>query len=117
MPYSAGEESSYLLAVNLAPRRSDVGRCWVVCATLGAGLRGPEVAGAEGGDLVDVAAGRVGLRVRGRNARLVPIRADYNDLALWIRHTRPIGRLIGSTARGAVHKLLVLCPQTFARVC
>ena len=105
-PYKAGEEAAYRLAVSLGPRRSDAGRGWVVCGALGAGLSGPELAAAETADLHDVADGRLAVRVRGPHARLVPIRADYADLARRVADNGPAGRLVTSSARNAVHRLI-----------
>lgn len=105
-PYSPGEEAAYRLAVTLGARRWDAGRVWVVCGALGAGLRGPELATAEREDLVALAGGRVAVRVRGRNCRLVPVRADYTALAQHLRDAAPRGRIVTSTSRNAVHKSL-----------
>ena len=105
-PYSPGVEGVYRLAVSLGARRSDVGRGWVVCGALGAGLRGPELAAAHGEDLVAISGGRVAVRVRGAHARLVPIRSSYTALVLRLQRGAPSGPLVGGRGRNAVHKLL-----------
>ena len=53
---------------------------WVVGASMGAGLSGPELTVADTKDLVEMGDGRLGVTVRGQNARLVPFRRAYTDL-------------------------------------
>ena len=105
-PYSCGEEAAYRLAVSLGVRRGDVGRGWVVCGALGAGLRGPELAAAHGEDLTTVDGERMAVRVRGPHPRLVPIRTSYTALALRLRRDASCGLLVSGRGRNAVHKLL-----------
>ena len=64
----------------LPSRAEPAGRRWVVAATLGAGLLSPVIAAAETGDVIDLGGGRVGVRVRGRHPRVVPVRRDYTRL-------------------------------------
>ena len=105
-PYSPGEEAIYRLAVSLSPRRCDIGRGWVVCGALGAGLRGPELAAAQCEDLVAMSGGRVAVCVRGAHVRLVPIRSSYTAVALRLQRGAPSGRLVGGRGRNAIHKML-----------
>ena len=105
-PYSPGEEAAYGLAVSLGVRRGDIGRGWVVCGALGAGLRGPELAAAHGEDLVALNGERVAVRVRGPQPRLVPVRASYTALAVRLQRDASCGPLVGGRGRNAVHKLL-----------
>ncbi len=69
-----------MLAANL-PKRNRVGRRWVVCASLGAGMTGAEAVLSMPKDLVELNGGRLAVTVRGLNPRLVPIRAAYTSLA------------------------------------
>lgn len=80
-PYTPREEKAFRLAATLPGRHDRSRRLWVVAAALGAGLKGTELAMAQVGDLVDIPDGRLAVRVRGNDARLVPIRNDYTDLA------------------------------------
>ncbi len=105
-PYSCGEEATWRLAVSLGVRRSDTRRGWVVCGALGAGLRGPELADAQGEDLVALAGERIAVRVRGPHARLVPVRSSYTALAVRLQRGASCGPLVNGHGRNAVHKLL-----------
>ena len=44
-------------------------------------MRGPEIGTTEIGDVTEVGAGRLVVQVRGRDARIVPIRACWTDTA------------------------------------
>lgn len=66
----------------LLPGRKDrVARIWVVVASLGTGMRCSEISAATTDDLVERDDGRIVVAVRGVNARSVPIRAAYTDMA------------------------------------
>ena len=79
-PYTPGDETAFRISACLPSRAEPAGRRWVVAATLGAGLLSPAIAAAETGDVMDLGGGRVGVRVRGRHPRVVPIRRDYTRL-------------------------------------
>ena len=80
LPYLASEEQTFVLSANL-PKLNRAGRLWVVCASLGAGMTGAEAVLTVPEDLVELGGERLAVRVRGRNPRLVPIRATYTSLA------------------------------------
>ena len=77
--YDPVEEAGFVEAVGLPGADEPVLRLWVGAASCGAGMRGPEIGAAETGDLREVVAGRLAVLVRGRNARLAPIRACWTD--------------------------------------
>ena len=78
--YDPVEETEFLQAVGLPGADEPVLRLWVGAASCGAGMRGPEIVAAEIGDLRPVGSGRLAVQVRGRDARLVPIRACWTDV-------------------------------------
>ena len=77
--YHPAEEAEFIGAVTLPGADEPVLRLWVGAASCGAGMRGPEIGAAETGDLREVVAGRLAVQVRGRDARLAPIRACWTD--------------------------------------
>ncbi len=81
-PYSRRDEELFVLDASMPGRANRAARMWVVCASLGAGMRGPEIRSLGPQDLVDLSDGRVGVDVGGRHSRLVPLRAEYTAMAL-----------------------------------
>ena len=71
--------------------------------SLGAGLRGPQIAAAGPGDVIDLGADRVGVQVRGPHRRLVPIRADCTALVLRAVELAAGERFVTAQSRNAVH--------------
>ena len=104
-PYTAGEEAAFRLTAGLPGWANPAGRRWVVAATLGAGLLSPAVASAETSDVVDLGDGRLGVRVRGRHPRLVPIRHAYTPLVTEAVELVGDGRFVKATHRTAVYTL------------
>lgn len=80
-PYSTDEERWFREAAVLPGYRNTGTRMWVVTAGLAAGLSGPEAAATLLEDVAEIGDGRLTVTVRGRNARVVPLRRDYTDLA------------------------------------
>ena len=80
-PYATVDERVFRLVYALPGPANRSQRLWIVCGSLGAGLRGFEIAAAHTSDIENIGDGRLAVRVRGRNRRLVPIRTDYTDLA------------------------------------
>ena len=80
MPYSAQAESVFRFAAMASEASNRVSRRVLVAATLGAGCQGIEAVGLTPDDVVVLAGGRFAVNVRGRNPRLVPIRAAYSEL-------------------------------------
>lgn len=104
-PYSADEQRAWLLAADLCCRGDRPEEAWVVCASLGAGLSGREAAAVSPGDLAGLGGGRAGVRVAGRDARLVPLRADFGGLALRAGRAVGGGRFVAGAGRNAVHRV------------
>lgn len=77
-PYDFGEEQTFRLSAGLRGRVDRAARLWVTAATLGAGLSGPELVAGRVGDVTELASGLV-IEVRGRNARLAPVRRVWTD--------------------------------------
>lgn len=80
-PYSGDDERAFAVAAALPGRADRAARLWVVCAALGAGLLGSEITDASTDDVTGLAGGRLAVRVRGRNPRLVPLRRAYTCVA------------------------------------
>ena len=92
--YPPVEELLYIDAAALPGFENPEGRRWAVGSALGAAINGPELTAAEIGDLHELGDGRLAIRVRGRNARLVPIRGCCTDLvrqAVSLVQQRPPG--------------------------
>ena len=58
VPFGARAEYGFRLAASVASGNR-AGRCWLVAAALGAGLRGTELAGVTAGQVVDLDGGRL----------------------------------------------------------
>ena len=78
-PYTADEEGAFLLAADLPGAANRGWRLWAAGASLGAGLNGAEFLAAHISDIFEVADDRLAVQVRGRNERLVPIRACWTQ--------------------------------------
>ncbi len=104
-PYSAHDERGFVLAAALPGRANRIARMWVVCAALGAGLRGPEIAGCGTDEIVAVGTDRLGVHIRGRNPRLVPLRAAYTDTARQVLAEAPSGSFLSGTSRQPAHQI------------
>ena len=70
-PYATVEERVFRLVYGLPGRANRSQRLWICCGSLGAGLRGNEIAAARTSDIENLGDGRLAVRVRGRNRRLV----------------------------------------------
>ena len=91
-PYDAIDEALYREAAGLPGVDDLATTLWVAAASCGAGMRGPEISAAELDDLSPVGADRLAVQVRGRDARLTPIRSDWTDTtrqALTLARQRP----------------------------
>ena len=80
-PYRRADEEAFRLATTIRGRGGLAEWLWVPAGSLGAGMTGPQLAAAGPSDLVDLGDGRLGVRLKGPHARLVPIRKDYTGLA------------------------------------
>ena len=104
--YDPVQEAEFLQTVGLPGADEPVLRLWVGAASCGAGMRGPEIGAAETGDLQGIRGGRLAVLVRGRNARLVPIRECWTPavrqaVSLVSQRSEPCDRFIISTDRNA----------------
>ena len=104
-PYTPGDETAFRISACLPSRAEPAGRRWVVAATLGAGLLSPAIAAAETGNVIDLGGGRVGVRVRGRHPRVVPVRRDYTRLVTEAVGLVGDGRFVSASHRTAVYAL------------
>lgn len=103
VPYGARDEYLFRLSADVASANR-AGRCWLVAAALGAGLRGTELAGVRADGIVALDGGRVAVQTAGR---LVPVRVEYTALVRHaVEHTDGGGRLIGErVGRNVVYEL------------
>ena len=104
-PYDAHEEVSWRVAGDRACKPACADGAFVVVAGPGVGMSGPEIAAAEPSDIVDLDNGRLAVRVKGRNARLVPIRRHYTQLARQAVAAAAGKRFVRSRDRNAVHRV------------
>ena len=106
-PDSPTEEALFQEVADLPGAAEDpVAPLWVATASCGAGVRGPEIGTAETSDLHEVRVGRLVVQVRGRDARLVAIRASWTDTAhraiqLARERTEPCNRFVIAQERNA----------------
>ena len=102
-PYTTLEEKVFRLVYALPGPANRSQRLWICCGSLGAGLRGNEIAAARTSDIENIGDGRLAVRVRGNNPRLVPIRTDYTDLARAATNASATDRFVPTNARNIVH--------------
>ena len=108
VPYTPSDEAVFRISARLPARADPGGRRWVVAATLGAGLLSPVIAVATTDDVIELGGGRLGVHVRGKHRRVVPIRADYTALVAEAMELVGTGRFVQATHRSAVY---MLCRQ------
>ena len=102
-PYTTLEDKVLRLVYALPGPANRSQRLWIGSASLGAGLRGNEIAAARTSDIENIGDGRLAVRVRGNNRRLVPIRTDYTDLARAATNASATDRFVPTNARNIVH--------------
>lgn len=78
-PYDAADERLFEMACRLPGPQNPAGRLWVVAASCGAGLRGPELHAAETTDIHEWSDERLAVQVRWHQPRLVPVRENWTD--------------------------------------
>ena len=78
IPYGTSEEQTFKLVAGLTGYTHRPARMWIAAGSLGAGLAGTELGSAQVDDVVDEG-DRLAIRVRGRNSRIVPVRACWTD--------------------------------------
>ena len=101
--YDATEEAALRHAALLRGEPGSVSELAVAGLSLGAGLRGPQIAAAGPGDIIEMGAGRVAVRARGPHSRSVPVRADYTPLVLRAREYAAGERFVTAQSRNAVY--------------
>ena len=101
--YAFHEEEAFVVVALLRCDLGWPGDAWVVVAVLGAGMNGTEARAAHPSDLFDLDGGRLAVRVKGRNARVVPIREPYVDLAHAVLEAAGDGPFIAATGSNAVY--------------
>ena len=104
--YHPAEEAAFVAAVGLPGADKPVLGLAVAGLSCGAGMRGPEIVAAQIGDLKPVGSERLAVEVRGRDARLVPIRECWTDVVrqavkLVGERSTPCDRFIRSQDRNA----------------
>ena len=106
-PYGAAQEHSFRQQSAQKHRPNRRERMWAAAASLGFGLPGPELKQICRADFEDLGAGRVAVRVAGRNPRLVPCRAMWTPTALEAADTAAGDDepLITATGRNHVYHL------------
>ena len=102
-PYATVEEKVFRLVYRLPGPANRSQRLWIVSASLGAGLRGNTIAAARTSDIENIGDGRLAVRVRGNNPRLVPIRTDYTDLVRAAADASATTRFVPTDGRNVVH--------------
>ena len=102
-PYTTLEEKVFRLVCGLPGRANRSQRLWIVCGSLGAGLRGVEIAAAHTRDLESIGDGRLAVRIRGNNPRLAPIRKNYTDLARAATSASATDRFLPTDGGDVVH--------------
>ena len=102
-PYATVDEKVFRLVYRLPGPANRSQRLWIVSASLGAGLRGNAIAAAHTSDIENIGNGRLAVRVRGNNPRLVPIRTDYTDLVKAAADAAATTRFVPTNARNIVH--------------
>lgn len=104
-PYPRREEELFVLDASMPGRANRAARMWVVCASFGAGMRGPEIRLAGPQDLVDMGDGSIGVNIGGCHSRLVPLRADYTEMALQAAEAIDGDRFIASDGQDPVQTI------------
>ena len=79
--YDFGIEAVFQQVAELPTPGDQAGRLWLPAAAFGAGINGVELHAVLTGDLHELGDGRLVVHVRGRNRRLVPIRACWTETA------------------------------------
>ena len=93
----------FRLAGGLPGRANRSQRLWIVCGSLGAGLKGVELAASHTSDIENLGNGRLAVRVKGPHPRLVPIRTEYTDLARAAINASATDRLVPPDGYDVVH--------------
>lgn len=78
VPYDNNEERTFKLLAGLPDHEDRAARLWVTAASLGAGLTGAELVAAHTKDVIEQPDGLT-IQVRGRHARLTPVRRAWVD--------------------------------------
>lgn len=101
--YTAAEEAALRHAALVVGGPGRAAPQAVAGLSLGAGLRGPQIAAAGPGDIVAMGTGRVAVQVEGPHARVVPVRADCTKLVLRACELASGGRFVTARSRNGVY--------------
>ena len=101
LPYSSDGEQDFLLAADLRCRPGRTAEAAVIVLSLGAGMPGADIALAAPDDVITCGEGRLAVRVRGRNPRLVPVREPYTELAQRLLEAATDGHFFEAVHRNA----------------
>ena len=117
MPYDAHHEAGFRAVAGMPGTENPEAQLWVVAAAFGTGQRGPEIVAGETGDVCEVGEGRLAVRVRGRDARLVPVRECCTELVrraarLVAERSDESTRFLGSSDRNAAGRIASSLPIT-----
>ena len=104
-PYAPDQELGFIREARMPGRPHRPARMFVVGASAGMGMPGPEIRRARVEDLVDLRRDRVGLRIEGRNVRLVPVRAMYTAVIRDAAEATGTGKFIVAEGYNAVHSI------------
>ena len=104
-PYKLYQEDRYIAEARLPGRRNRPARLFIVGAAEGMGLSGPKIRAARVEDLVELGGGRIGARVEGRYAGVVPARREYTDVIREAAEMTGTGRFIIKPGKNAVYNI------------
>ena len=102
-PYPGDVAAAFGMAAASMLMRGRPQEVWAFVGSVAFGASAVELREAYPHDLIWLTEGRLALRVRGRNQRLVPIRSSYQELALKAARLAGDERFIPDRSRNAVH--------------
>ena len=105
VPYTALQERRFALAAVMPGRSHRVARMWLVAASLGAGLRGAEIALCGPGNVVPAPGGRAAVQVPGECPRLAAVRGAYTEMALHAVRDCAAPRFLAGAGRNAASSI------------
>lgn len=104
-PYKLYQQTRYRAEARLPGRLDRPARLFVVGAALGMALSGPAIRAAHVEDLVELDDGRIGARVEGRYAAVVPARREYTDVIREAAEMTGTGRFVTKPGKNAVYNI------------
>ena len=104
-PYEPYQERGYIANALLGGYPQRAARLFITGASAGAAMSGPAIRAARVEDLVDLKGDRVGVRVEGRYAEVVPVRDLYSVVVREAAREAGTGKFISSEASNAVYNI------------